>query len=90
MKKLGLSIVVCGVLSGGALNANAWLKFGVVYCDANTNGLIDAGDVPVQSVLVVVTNTSGAFSNASWTTAEGVFLVQLPDSPTALWITSIR
>lgn len=56
----------------------AWFKVGHVYCDANTNGIIDAGDLPVPSVLVVVTNTSGTFSNANWTTADGSFVVQLP------------
>ncbi len=35
------------VLLGSALNSGAWLKVGAVYCDANTNGLIDAIDIPV-------------------------------------------
>src|ERR1051325_3488703 len=67
------------LLTLGLLPARAWLKVGNVYCDANTNGVIDAGDAPVQSVLVVVTNVSGTFSNSSWTTAEGLFVMQLPD-----------
>src|SRR6185503_17790652 len=31
--------------------------------------------------LVVVTNTSGTYSNANWTTTEGLFTVQLPNFP---------
>lgn len=69
------------VLLASASNSPAWLKTGTVFCDANTNGIIDTGDVPVQSVLVMVTNTSGTFSNASFTTAEGVFLVELQSFP---------
>src|SRR5258708_32321197 len=60
---------------------HAWSKQDLVFCDANSNGTIDAGDAPVQSVLVVVTNLSGTFSNASWTTADGFFIVQLEDTP---------
>jgi hypothetical protein len=52
-----------------------------VFCDANINGLVDDEDVPVPSLLVVVTNTSGTFSNANWTSAEGLFVVTLPDVP---------
>ncbi len=81
MKRILLS-VGASLLVMCAMTSNAWLKVGAVYCDSNTNGVIDFGvDVPVQSVLVVVTNTSGTYSNFSWTTAEGIFLVQLPDSP---------
>jgi len=66
-------------MATSASSSYAWLKFGTVYCDANTNGVIDTGDLPVQSVLVVVTNVSGTFSNATWTSAQGQFLIQLPD-----------
>jgi hypothetical protein len=69
------------LLLASAFNLNAWLKTGTVYCDANVNGIIDTGDTPVQSVLVIVTNTSGTYSNASWTTPEGVFLVELQSFP---------
>jgi hypothetical protein len=79
MKLVQPFIAASLLVLAGALPANAWIKVGNVYCDANTNGLIDVGDVPVQSVLVVVTNVSGTFSNASWTTAEGLFVIGLPD-----------
>ncbi|HEY2082375.1 MAG TPA: hypothetical protein VGI88_06280 [Verrucomicrobiae bacterium] len=81
MKLKPLCSLVCLFLLGSVLNSHAWLLLGNVYCDANTNGIIDTGDTPVQSVLVVVTNTSGTFSNASWTTAEGFFVVDLSGSP---------
>lgn len=81
MKMKSLYSLIALLLLGSALNSNAWVKLGNVYCDANTNGVIDAGDSPVQSVLVVVTNISGTFSNASWTTAEGFFIVGLQSTP---------
>jgi hypothetical protein len=77
---LKLAIAICALM--GSISASqAWLKVGGVFCDANTNGLIDAGDAPVPSVLVVVTNMDGTYSNANWTTAEGIFVVQLPNEP---------
>src|SRR2546423_1738784 len=81
MKTTILSTLSSLILAAGLLNSQAWVKVGNVYCDANTNGVIDSGDAPVQSVLVVVTNVSGTFSNASWTTAEGLFVIGLPDQP---------
>lgn len=68
------------VLAGSVAASNAALKVGSVFCDANTNGIIDTGDFPVGGLLVVVTNTSGTFSNASLTTAHGSFVVELPDT----------
>lgn len=51
---------------------------GFVFCDSNGNGQFDTGDVPLTGVLVVVTNTSGTFSNAAWTiTPEGGFAIAL-------------
>src|SRR5947207_9252017 len=81
MKTTTTSFICSLLFAASLINSQAWIKVGHVYCDANTNGTIDAGDLPVQSVLVVVTNVSGTFSNASWTTAEGQFLVALPDAP---------
>jgi hypothetical protein len=81
MKIIKILTISSLLLIGSAATSNAWFKFGTVYCDANTNGIIDTGDVPVQSVLVVVTNQSGSFSNATWTDINGQFLVALPDVP---------
>src|SRR3954469_23119299 len=64
-----------------ATRAHAWWVQGKVFCDANTNGIIDPTDPPLQSVLVIVTNTSGTYSNASWTAVDGFFIVPLPTIP---------
>src|SRR5436853_3576088 len=80
-KFLKAILLTISITSLSLTPARAWIKVGNVYCDANTNGVIDSGDAPVQSVLVVVTNVSGTFSNASWTTAEGLFVIGLPDQP---------
>lgn len=70
-------LLVCA----STVTSHAWQKMGFVYCDANGNGVIDSADLPVRSVLVVVTNTSGTFSNAGWTAANGFFIVELPAQP---------
>ena len=36
---------------------------------------------PVQSVLVVVTNLSGTFSNSGWTSIDGYFVIDLQTTP---------
>ena len=73
------AVLLSLLIGGAAQTASAWFAFGHVYCDANDNFQIDAGDTAVAGVLVVVTNSSGSFSNASWTTAQGTYLVQLPE-----------
>jgi len=60
----------------------AWITAGYVYCDSNQNEQIDAGDTPIPGVLVVVTNISGTFSNANFTTTpDGGFVLELPSVP---------
>src|SRR2546430_14776997 len=81
MKALKYSTLTLLLLAASLVNSQAWLKVGHVYCDSNTNGVIDAGDLPVQGVLVVVTNATGTFSNASWTAADGLFVIGLEDEP---------
>ena len=71
---LGLLLAVSSVVT-----SKAWFAEGNIYCDVNGNGQIDVGtDVALQSVLVVVTNLSGTFSNANWTAADGFFIVEVP------------
>jgi hypothetical protein len=72
-----------GLLIAGSsiATSNAWQNMGYVYWDANGNGVVDSADVPVRGVLVVVTNVSGTFSNANWTTANGFFIMELPAGP---------
>ena len=69
------------VLAGSVATSNAWQTSGHVFCDANQNGQIDSGDVPVPGVLVIVTNTSGTFSNGDFTTTDGGFVLALPAVP---------
>ncbi len=62
--------------------SQAWVTGGYVICDSNTNGLVDTGDIPLPGVLVVVTNTSGTYSNAAWTASpDGGFALELPTTP---------
>lgn len=74
------AVLFLGVLLS-TINAGAWWAQGKVFCDADTNGVVDPTDPPLQSVLVIVTNTSGTYSNASWTAADGFFIVPLPAIP---------
>src|SRR5258706_7020083 len=67
------------ILAAGVATSNAWLKAGHVFCDANQNEQIDTNDIPIPGVLVVVTNLSGTYSNGTSTSAEGAFVLALPD-----------
>ena len=58
------------IVSSSTATSHAWENMGYVY--------YQPCNVPVPSVLVVVTNVSGTFSNASWTGADGFFIMQLP------------
>jgi len=55
-----------------------FLDCGIRFDDGN--GIIASADLPVPSILVVVTNSTGTFSNAGWTAANGFFIIQLPAS----------
>jgi len=68
------------ILAASMPTAHAWQKMGHVYCDTNKDGIISSSAVPVPGVLVVVTNVSGTFSNASWTAADGFFIIELPSA----------
>lgn len=73
----GILLFVTSSIHSRALNA-----VGNVFCDVNQNSLLDATDAPLPGVLVVVTNLSGTFSNANWTTTpDGRFVVPLPNGP---------
>src|SRR5579864_1813804 len=63
---------------------------GFVFCDSNGSGQFSSGDTPLPGVLVVVTNTSGTFSNANWTaTPDGGFAISL-GSPTDSYVEYIE
>src|SRR6476659_2230449 len=51
---------------------------GFVFCDANQNGVIDSGDVPIAGVQVVVKGLVGSFSATTTSAGDGSFSVQIP------------
>jgi hypothetical protein len=79
---LSLALGACLAL-GASQTSHAWDTGGFVLCDANGNGQIDSGDVPMPGVLIVITNISGTYSNALsfTTTPEGGFIIELPPIP---------
>src|SRR5678816_3661107 len=81
LNKFVLSYLLVAATAAATQASDSFYKTGQVLCDANTNGVIDAADGPVQSVLVVVTNLSGTFSNAGWTSIDGYFVIDLPQMP---------
>lgn len=81
MKVVSTLTVSALMLAAGITTSNAWLTAGHVFCDANQNEQIDANDRPIPGVLVVVVNTSGTYSNATWTsTPDAAFVLALPDA----------
>lgn len=79
MKKVCCLLLLLGI--GFVSTSQAWWVTGRILCDANQNGQIDSQDIGVPSVLAVVTNTSGTYSNWNWSHADGVFIVQLREAP---------
>ncbi len=55
---------------------NSLQSLGQAFCDVNFNGVMDPID-PLLKVLVVITNLSGTFSNAAFST-NGPFVINLP------------
>ena len=67
------------ILSASA--AQAWHVDGYVRCDANGNGVIDTGDLPLGGVVVTVVGTSLPFTASTTTDSAGAYRVNLPDIP---------
>ena len=84
--KILRSLMVCCALAGATVNTSfgtQWTTSGFIFCDANQNRQIDSGDVPLPGVLIVITNLSGTYSNADFsTTPDGGFIIQLPGPDT--------
>lgn len=55
---------------------NSFQAIGRIFCDINSNGVIDPTDPPLE-VLIGITNLSGTFSNAAFST-NGTFVLNLP------------
>lgn len=69
--------------------ANAWHIGGFVRCDANLNGVVDDGDLPLPGVTVRVTGVSAPFSVELTTSESGHFYTNLPDVPGSYTITLV-
>src|SRR3954466_1179592 len=84
--KILKTLTACCALAAASPNvsiASTNTTGGFVFCDSNQNGQIDTNDVPLTGVLVVITNQSGTYSNAAFTsTPSGGFIVQLPGPDT--------
>lgn len=80
MKKIFVTTACSlAILSAALGTANAqYLTQGYVVCDVNTNNVVDSGDVPLPNITVVVTNSTGTYSNSVVTTASGAFSLNLP------------
>ena len=85
------SIVVVAVMAGsiGLMegSALAWGVAGAVYCDANLNGVIDEGDVPVGGLVVTVKGSDNSFTGTTQTAASGAWALTLPAAPGAYTVT---
>lgn len=62
--------------------ASAWHARGKIFCDANQNGSIDAGDIPWGTAAVSVENLAGNFSDYDPDThSDGSYYLTLQDMP---------
>jgi hypothetical protein len=78
MKKFTSLFVFCLLSASLSSAVIAGTVTGFVFCDANTNQIIDANDVPIAGVQVVVRGIIGTFSNSTVTASDGSFSLQIP------------
>jgi hypothetical protein len=78
MKKIYLLSASALLFFALAGTARALNVTGFVFCDANQNGVIDAGDVGIPGVTVVFTNLISNFTNSAVTAADGSFSAAIP------------
>lgn len=61
-----------------ANTANAWMSFkGFVYCDANSNDIVDPADTPLPGVVIKLENQAGSWSANGTTLDNGSLFIQL-------------
>src|SRR5512138_2489206 len=77
MKPAVLFTTACLLMLAGVFHANAWMAQGTVFCDADQDGIITTADLRLPNVLVVVTNLSGTYSNATLTAPDGSYVLDL-------------
>jgi len=65
----------------------AWHVEGFVACDANQNGLLDAGDILAPGAPVRAASTTSAFVGVASTDGIGHFLIELPQVPDSFTLT---
>jgi hypothetical protein len=56
----------------------AWKVIGNVYCDANQNGQIDAGDTPLANIRLNVASADGTFTALGITDTAGDLKLERP------------
>ena len=83
---LRIALVAATVLLVQTHAAYAWHVIGHVRCDANNNGQVDDGDLPLPGVLVTVTGTSVQFSASMNSESNGWFGFGLADAPASYTI----
>ena len=81
------AVVAAVVLLGGASEAFAWHLGGYVRCDANLNGVVDDGDLPLAGVTITVRGTNVVFEATGASGADGKFQVKVLDKPASYTIT---
>ena len=81
MKQWLRTAVIGSILVLSANTAQAWHVDGYVRCDANGNGQVDDGDLPLGGVTLTVNGTSLTFTATVTTTGDGAYRVNLPDVP---------
>lgn len=84
---LKVAVVAAVVLLGSASSAFAWHLGGYVRCDANGNGVVDDGDLPLAGVTVTVRGTNVTFESVGATGADGKFQIRVLDVPASYTIT---
>jgi hypothetical protein len=76
--KVFISVLLVCLLGGGS--AFACYITGIVVCDDNQDGVIDASDSRFEGVVVIATNLAGTYTDSFTTDADGFYFIQtLPE-----------
>ncbi len=87
IRQLSISLVglmlpwfILAYLALGTAPAAAHHMEGFVYCDANSSGAVDAGDIPLAGVCinVVAADAATTVDNTECTAADGFYKIDLP------------
>jgi cysteine-rich repeat protein len=75
MKKIFLVLIALGLSS----NSFAYHVSGTIYCDANLNGILDAGDTRLSGVIVQA--SKDAFAPTDTTGTDGTYYIDMGQDP---------